>query len=51
MQGSRSKISSKILVRQHCEKGFNFGIKGLRKAKYKAIKKVMKLTKLSTFRT
>jgi hypothetical protein len=29
MHGSRSKIPSKNIVRQHCAEGFNFGVKGL----------------------
>jgi hypothetical protein len=32
MHGSRSKIPSKILVRQRYAEGLNFGVKGLQKA-------------------
>jgi hypothetical protein len=30
MQGSKSKISSKNLIREHCAEGFNSGVEGLR---------------------
>jgi hypothetical protein len=42
MHGSRSKIPSKNLVRQHCAKGFNSGVKGLNNVVYiRAVQVIM----------